>query len=144
MEAQMPDETLSKISQWVDAWNSGDLDQLDPIFSNEILYHCPPFPDMSGLAAHKLFIQDARISYPDFHIQVDEILTQGSTSVIRWTWSGTFSGPSHAIPIAPTGRFGICLGCHVLHWKDEKVEEAWHIGDWLGLLTQYGVIPAMA
>jgi predicted ester cyclase len=140
----MADETLARVKKWLSAWNSGNLDPLDEVFAPDSLYHVPPFPDLPGLPAHKQFIQAARITYPDFHIELTEIIHQEDRSAVFWTWSGTFSGPSQAVPTPPTGKFGQVLGCHILHWEGGKIKEAWHIGDWLGLLTQHGVFPQPA
>ena len=139
----MSEELKAKILRWTEAWNTGNLDMLDEVFAANLVYHVPPFPDMIGLEAHKHFIADSRRSYPDFHLTLDEIVVQGNTTATRWTWRGTFAGPSSSIPIPPTGKSGTALGCHITHWVDGKVAETWHIGDWLGLLQQHGVLPPM-
>lgn len=138
----MSDELIRKTNRWIEAWNTGNLDLLDEVFSADVVYHVPPFPDLIGLEAHKRFIADARTTYPDFNLTLDEIIVQGDESAMRWVWQGTFAGPSASIPIPPTGKHGISLGAHIVVWKNGKVVEAWHVGDWLGLLTQHGVIPS--
>jgi steroid delta-isomerase-like uncharacterized protein len=140
----MSEKMLAQISQTVEAWNSGDLSKLDQVFSEDVIYHVPPFGDYIGFAAYIQFVQATRGMYPDIHVDNDEMFIQGDAGLLRWTCSATFSGPSNAIPIPPTGKFGKCPGMHVLHWKDGKIVEAWHMGDWLGLLTQQGVVPQMA
>lgn len=139
----MSDEYSAKIHQWIKAWNTGNLDLLDEVFAGNVVYHVPPFPDLIGLEAHKQFIASARITYPDFNFTIDEIIERDDESAIRWTWRGTFAGPSPSIPVPPTNKSGVSLGAHIVHWKNGKVVETWHIGDWLGLLTQHGVIPPM-
>lgn len=139
----MASEFEKKIHQWIEAWNTGNLDLLDEVFATSVVYHVPPFPDLMGLEAHKQFIASARITYPDFNLTIDEIIVQGNTTAMRWIWRGTFAGPSPSIPVPPTGKPGVSLGAHITHWKDGKVVETWHIGDWLGLLIQHGVIPPM-
>ncbi len=137
----MSEELRSKMLRWIDAWNTGNLDMLDEVFALDSTYHVPPFPDLVGIEAHKQFITEARLSYPDFHLMLHEIIAEGNVTVMRWTWHGTFSGPSSMIPIPPTNRHGAAEGVHVVHWEQGKAVEAWHIGDWLGLLQQFGVIP---
>jgi steroid delta-isomerase-like uncharacterized protein len=140
---QVSEELKAKCLRWIEAWNTGNLDMLDEVFASDSVYHVPPFPDLPSLEAHKQFIADSRRSYPDFHLTLDEIIIEGNTTAMRWTWQGTYTGPSSSLPVPPTGKQGKVLGCHVVHWEDGKVVEAWHIGDWLGLLQQFGVLPPM-
>jgi len=98
------DDNRTKLLRWIAAWNTGDLGQLDEVFAADSVYHAPPFPDLIGLEAHKQFITDARQAYPDFHLSLDEVIDAGERTAMRWTWQGTFSGPTAAIPVPPTGR----------------------------------------
>jgi steroid delta-isomerase-like uncharacterized protein len=136
------DDNQAKLLRWIEAWNTGDLGQLDEVFAADSVYHVPPFPDLIGLEAHKQFITDARQAYPDFHLRLEEVIDAGERTAMRWTWQGTFSAPTAAIPVPPTGKHAIGPGCHIIHWANGKVAETWHIGDWLGMLQQFGVIPA--
>ena len=108
-----------------------------------IVYHPTPFPDVIGAEAHKQFVASTLTAYPDTRIVFEDLIVEGNLSSFRWTFTGTFNGPLPGLPITPTGKTGIALGAHIVRWKDGKVVEAWHIGDWLGLLTQQGVIPPM-
>jgi hypothetical protein len=40
-----------------EAWNKGNLDALDEVYSPNLVYHQPPFPDFVGLAAYKKYIR---------------------------------------------------------------------------------------
>ena len=45
------------------------------------------------------------------------------------------------LPGPPSGKHATAEGCLILHWRDGKVAETWHFGDWLGWLQRIGVIP---
>jgi predicted ester cyclase len=107
----MLEDFKAKIEQSFEAWNTGNVDLLDEVFAANVVYHTPPFPDMTGLEAYKRHFVDMRCQYPDLHLTLHEIIAQGNTTVIRCTLHGTFMGPSPAIPIPPTGKAGTAQVC---------------------------------
>jgi steroid delta-isomerase-like uncharacterized protein len=119
----LSEELKAKHHRWVEAWNTSNLDMLDEVFAADIVYHMPPFPDMTGLEAHKQFIADACRTYPDFHLTLDEVIVGGNTTAMRWTWRGTYTGPSSTLPVPPTGKQTTAVGCHVVHWADGKIAD---------------------
>jgi predicted ester cyclase len=116
---------------------------LDDIYAARYVRHIPPFPDIKGLDALKQFIVDCRNAYPDLQITHDEIVAEGNTLVIRWTYQGTQTGPSPMLGIAPTGKKILFSGCTVCHLMDDKTVEEWQYTDMLGLLQQLGAVPSM-
>ena len=114
---------------------------MDEAFADNSLYHVPPFPDLVGREAQKQFIAAFLAGFPDFHVAVDEDITMGTTSAHRWHAEGTYTGQSPMLPGPPSGKHATAEGCLILHWRDGKVAETWHFGDWLGWLQRIGVIP---
>jgi len=53
------------------------------------------------------------------------------------------TGQSPTLPIPPTGVEVTLVGCNVSHWANGKIIEEWEFSDYLGLLTQLGVIPPL-
>ncbi len=138
----MSEELKGNYLRLAEVWNTGNLDLLDDIFSADVVYHLPPFPDMN-LEALGQFIAGFRKAFPDFHVTIEEDIAASNTSAHRWTWRGTFTGESPVLPAPPTGKQATGLGCHIVHWADGKAVETWHYGDWLGALQQIGVIPPL-
>jgi len=124
-----------------EAVNKGNLDAMDKVFAADYLHHRPPYPDMQGVEAYKQFFADTRISYPDAHITIDELIIEGNTMAMRYTFTGTQTGTSPTTGAAPTGRQVTLTGCAIGRWEGDKVVESWEHADWLGLLQQLGVIP---
>jgi predicted ester cyclase len=139
----MSEDYKTQIEQNFEALNAGKLDFANKTYATNAVYHAPPFPDMRGLEAVKGFIADILRMCPDSHWTVDEVVVQGNTGVARTTYRGTFTGPSSAIPIPPTGKGGTAQVCFIAHWVGGKVAELWQIGDWLGWFQQLGVLPPM-
>ncbi|WP_448638639.1 ester cyclase [Geodermatophilus sp. URMC 63] len=131
-------EVMTRIAA---AWEQGDLAAVDEVFTEDLVYHAPPFADM-GRAELGDFITAFRAAFPDAHVQVHGDVVDGTTSVHRWTAEGTFTGTTPLLPgVEPTGRHASSDGAYVLHWSGDRVSEAWHLGDWLGWLVQTGVLP---
>jgi ketosteroid isomerase-like protein len=122
------------------AWEQGDSSGFDDVYSNDLVYHMPPFPDLdkTGLGETTAVSHQA---WPDLRLHLDEQFAADSTTVYRWRCEGHYSGESAMFPIPPTGNKTEASGAIIFHWSDGKVSEAWHFGDWLGWLVQAGVLP---
>ena len=54
------------------------------------------------------------------------------------------SGLAPAAVLPPSGKLFEFSGCSIYHFRAGRLVETWEFGDYLGLLQQLGVIPAMA
>jgi predicted ester cyclase len=120
------------------------LDEFYARIAPEFVFHRSPFPDVTGIEANRKSDEDTAVAYSEQKLSVDELLVEGDTAVLRYTWEGVHSGASPSLGIPPTGKRVKVAGCSVYHWKDGKMVEMWDYLDVLGLLQQMGVIPAMA
>ena len=137
------DRAREAMTRFVATWEQGDLAAVEEVFAENLVYHAPPFPDMSRTELRD-FIAGFRTGFTEIHVQVQEHVVDGSTSVHRWTAEAVLSGTTRVLPgVDPTGNRTSAEGAHVFHWSGDKVSEAWHIGDWLGWLTKAGVLPPM-
>jgi predicted ester cyclase len=116
---------------------------MDSLYDPNAVFHVFPFGDMD-LEAQKQFIVAFSQAFPDFSVNRLEDIIQGDTTVHRWSASGTFTGKSPIMPVEPTGKQSYAEGTHILHWKDGKVIETFHYGDWLGWLIGCGVLPPLS
>jgi predicted ester cyclase len=138
------DELKTNTRRIVDeAWNRGNVDVLDKIYASSYVRHKPPFPDIDGLEAAKQFILDSRSSYPDVQITLHEVIVAENRAVSRWTFQGTQKGQSPTTGVSPTGKQVIFTGCNVAHWANGQIVEEWEYSDWLVLLQQLGIVPAL-
>ncbi len=70
----------------------------------------------------------------------DELVVDGDTTVQRVPCTGTYSGHSPLRVVPPTGRSTRGAGVLMAHWREGRISELWHFGDWLGWLTAAGVV----
>jgi ketosteroid isomerase-like protein len=124
------------------AWRDGDFSALDEVYAADFTYHVPPFPDMNKQELRD-FITAFRAGFQDIRAEVKEEVISGSTSVQRWQVEARFGGKTPFLPVDPTGRTTMATGVLLCHWANGKVTEAWHFGDWMGWLTQAGVLPPL-
>jgi predicted SnoaL-like aldol condensation-catalyzing enzyme len=67
-------------------WNRGELVVADELFGPDYIKHDGLIPDLVlGPEAIKISVAMYRIAFPDLHISVEEISTDGEIVVTHWT-----------------------------------------------------------
>jgi steroid delta-isomerase-like uncharacterized protein len=120
-------------------WNTGNLTIADEIYATDFVNHDPNAPDVRDLESYKGFIGMIRTGLPDFHVTIEDLVTEGDKVASRWTARGTHQGEFFGIP--PTGKQATWTGITIYRFAGGKIVEAWWIKDVMGLLQQLGVIP---
>jgi predicted ester cyclase len=72
------------------------------------------------------------------HLTVKETVAAGNKVVVRFSDSGTQTGPFLGAP--PAGRHAEWLGIGIYTVTDGKISEGWFGDDILGMLLQSGVV----
>ena len=119
-----------------EAWNRGNLDAFDELYSINFVRHRPPFPDIQGLEAHKQRFEIVLNVYPDHKAILHDIITDGDKVAVRYTWNGTHTGQGLSIP--PSGKQVTVTGCDVYKMVDGKIVEEWDHEGFLSLFQQLG------
>lgn len=127
-----------------EAWNKGNLDVLDEMYSTNYISHDPSVPGGAlNRDAFKQTIAMYRSAFPDVHFTIDEQYAVGdSMVVVRWTAVGTHTGPLQGMPA--TGKRSTVTGLTLARFANGKGVEDYTNWDTLGMLQQIGAIPAMA
>jgi steroid delta-isomerase-like uncharacterized protein len=131
------------VEQWVEGgWNNGDLALVDEFYAPDYTIHDPTAPDFpGGREAFKGYVTTLRTGLPDIHFTVEDLIEQGDKVVWRFVARGTHQGNLLGIP--PTGRPGTVSGIVISRFAGGKWTEDWVNWDALGMLQQFGVIPAL-
>jgi len=132
-----PSERLKPLVEgYVHAWNTGDFDGLAEIVSTEFeLRMSPRFDPIRGLDSLRNSITYWRTAYPDFHIDLDELIYAPNVVTARWTIRATNSGPG-AHP--PTGKTVVVPGVSIMHVSADKIIDEWIAGNDLYWAQQLG------
>lgn len=80
-----------------------------------------------------------RTAFPDWRVQIVEIIVEGNTVVIRWQGQVSHQGVFQGIP--PTGKRVNVSGINIYHVTKGKIAAEWEQTDTLGMLQQLGVLP---
>jgi steroid delta-isomerase-like uncharacterized protein len=110
-----------------EAWNKGNVDVLDELFS----------PDL--VARLKPLIGAFLTGFPDWHCVIDEFVVEGDKVVNRWTGKATHTGNFFGIP--PTGKSVVVEGITIHQIADGRIVADWSQSDQLALMQQLGVAP---
>ena len=79
-----------------------------------------------------------RNAFQDFRLTVEEVLSDGETTMARWSCRGTHKGELNGI--APTGKQISITGISVARFAGGKMVEGWVNWDALGLMRQLGAV----
>ena len=117
-------------------FNKGNLAVADEIISSEYVYHGPA-GEFRGPEGVKQMLAASRKAFPDGHFTIDEMVCEGDTVAVRYTWTGTFKG--EYMGIAPTGKKFTMTSAFFYHFKNSKEVEALPFSDMLAFYRQLGI-----
>lgn len=139
-----PEKLKATIRRVVEgAYNDGNMDAMDQLYSAEFIYHRVPLPDIVSLDAYKQAIADIRSAFSDVQLTFDEIIIEGNTAASMWIFQGEHTGESPTMPIPATNKQVIVKGCAISHLVNGEFIEEWNYADWLGFFQQLGIIPPL-
>jgi steroid delta-isomerase-like uncharacterized protein len=120
-----------------EAWNQRNLAVLDELYAPDFVYHS----DLTSLEAYKQAIELNLTAFPDLHFTIEDMVAEGDRVGARWTFRGTHQGLFQDIP--PTGKQVTITGISIFRVANGKGVEVWTDADYLGMLQQLGVVPAL-
>jgi predicted ester cyclase len=124
-------------------WN-GDLDRAGEFFASDVIVHHPvqkePF---YGLEGFKQFPRMLRQGFPDLHVTIERVISEGDRIGARWIIHGTHTGVFPLLPLRPSGRTMTLPVNEILHVRDGKLAELWLELNILSVAQQLGVLPPL-
>jgi steroid delta-isomerase-like uncharacterized protein len=95
-----------------------------------------PVPGMeaSGPDIPREMFKMMHAAFPDFHMDVHEMLQDGDKVVVRCTMAGTHEGEFMGIP-ATGNKFAINV-IDILQFRDDKAVEHWGVMDMAAMMEQ--------
>ncbi|OFX16893.1 hypothetical protein A3K71_01720 [archaeon RBG_16_50_20] len=121
--------------------NKGNMQAVDELIAPNFVEH-NPFPGQApGVEGLKQAMVALRQAFPDLHVTVDEMLSDGDKVVIRSTMKGTHKGNFMNIPA--TGKQMSVEGIDILRISNGRAVEHWGVTDNLTMMQQLGLVPAM-
>jgi predicted ester cyclase len=125
----LSEENKAMVYRMVEAINSQDMDLIDELFVPEIAQ-----PTRRSFTAF-------RSAFPDWRMEVVELVAEGDTVVGRFRCSGTNEGEFKDMP--PTGRRMEVDEVYFLRVEDGKFVYFWGLEDDLKRMRQLRLIPPL-
>jgi len=108
-------------------WNEWRLELADEILTQDLRFRGSRGLTVIGREAFKSYVEETRAAFPDWHNQIDELLTVADRVVTRLTWSGTHRG--HFAGLEPSGARAEYVGAAFFRLSDAMIAETWVVGD---------------
>jgi steroid delta-isomerase-like uncharacterized protein len=119
------------------AINTGNLALLDTFVAPGYVEHSEGF---QGVEPFRQQVAAFRAAFPDLHVSIDDLLTDGDRFASRTTVTGTHAGDLMGLPA--TGKRISVEAVDIGRIENGQAQERWGGLNMYALLTQLGVIPA--
>jgi steroid delta-isomerase-like uncharacterized protein len=139
----MSDQNKAVVRRIVDEhWNKKNAALVSELFAPNVSLNTPDGV-LTGLEGASFLLQAYATAFPDFRLNVDDLLADGNQVVLQWTFTGTHRGPLADIPA--TGKHVSVPRCiAIFRIEGGKMTQGQFAWDKYALLQQLGVLPASA
>jgi predicted ester cyclase len=130
------DRNVAVVRRFIDgAVNGGDLAVIDDTSSDDLIWNGGSLGTYEGKDALKAFMaQNAAGAWEGMHLEIHDVIAAGDQVVVRFTNSGTNTGPFLANPAS--GKHAQWLGIGIYTVRDGRIPGGWFAEDILGMLQQ--------
>lgn len=140
-----PEENKAIVERYIrSAWNERDFSVAEEVVDENVVFHdqvrdgdLPP-----GREGMRVAMDRFNTGFPDFMMDIHEMVAEGDIVVIRWSAVGTHAGDVNGFPA--TGRVVTLYAISMVRLKDGHIVEGWQETDRLGMGQQLGMVPKSA
>ncbi len=137
----MANANVARLEEAIADWNKGDLEGYLTMYRDDVRLHGYS-PEPMGKEEVRAFYRAHFEAFPGGQIALLHTLADGDDVVARFVMRGRHEGEFLGVP--RTGREIEINGITILRFRDRKLVERWSQADMLGLLVQFGALPAPA
>jgi steroid delta-isomerase-like uncharacterized protein len=119
--------------------NQHDLEKLGNVISPKHILHFGGMPPMDW-NGHKQLLSAFHSAFPDFRIDIEDLIAEGDKVTIRMTATGTHKGVFQGIP--STSKKINVTGIAIQRMVEGKVADEWINVDTMSLMQQLGALPS--
>lgn len=116
--------------------NRKDLSIVDELIDANFVEHVAGEPRPVGVEGFKAARRRRNVAFPDWHVDIEDLIAEGDKVVVRATGHGTHRG--EFMGISPTGKRISVRWIAIYRVENGKLVEHWQNIDDLGLLKQLG------
>lgn len=123
------------IRLFVEFINSGNMEIGKRIIDPEVIFYAPTSTKpMRGLEGYVQVLNMMRAAMPDVHWTVEETITEGNKILVRFTMSGTQTGPLMNMPAS--GKSVKVIAMNIYEIQNEKIIREHGLPDLFSLMNQ--------
>ena len=100
MATEQDEANMSRLL--VELLGKSNLSVVDELAAPDFIEHSGPPDHRNGVEGAKAMAQAIRAGFPDYHVEVEDTVSEGDRVVLRLKVGGTHQGPLFSIP--PTGK----------------------------------------
>jgi len=115
-------------------WNAWDDDAVDEILAEDFTFRGSLGSEMNGRDAWRAYRDEIRTGADDYHNEILALVVEGSRAAARLRYSGHHRGTLGGM--APTGRSFAYDGAAFFTAEDDRLTNAWVLGDVVSLREQ--------
>lgn len=122
------------------AWNLGNVEDLAAYVAADRVHYRGTRAERFGSEENAAFIQMWRTALPDIRFEINEVIAEGGTAMVRSVFTGTHRGPLTigGISVDATGRYVEEAHLMVFHVQEDMITESWAFWDSRSVLRQLG------
>jgi steroid delta-isomerase-like uncharacterized protein len=129
-------ENITAQQQFGEAVNTGNLEKLRDLVAEDCIEHDPAPNQAAGPDGYIQFFTMMRTAFPDFKLEVEQLVADEDNVAFAYTATGTHQGDFQGIP-ATNVRIK-ARGLQISKFANGKMVERWGSSDELGILKQLG------
>jgi steroid delta-isomerase-like uncharacterized protein len=131
-----PETNKAIVQRMIDeVMNQQNMAVVDELFAADYVMHDPAWPmEVKGPEGFKQWTGMMLEPYFSDSLITANMIAEGDTVAVRWTWTGTHTGEFMGIP--PTGRQIAITGISIHRFADGQFVESWVSYDVLGMMQQ--------
>jgi steroid delta-isomerase-like uncharacterized protein len=134
-------DNLQFAKQAIAAINAHDINEYLQLIDDSYVAESETLPAaIHGHEGARQFLTMMFQAFPDFHLEIEELIASGDHVVSRVVVSGTHKGTFAGVPA--TNKKATWHACNVVRLKNGKAISSRIYADNVSLMRQFGVLPA--
>lgn len=127
------------LHRWFEeVWNQKREDAIDEMMAEDVVIHGLGPEPIVGRENFKPFHRSFVSAFPDIHVTVDDVITDGNKTSCRCTVRGTHTGDG--LGFAATNKPVEFTGGGMCTLRDGKFSEVWNEFDFMKMNMQIGIL----
>lgn len=122
-----------------EGWNKGNVEVFGETIADSVLFHYAGSPKKYSLEQMSQIVLQWREAFPDLHMNIEGLVTEGNRAAARLTLTGTHEGTWAGAD--PTGKQVEMALMMFFRFEGGKMVELWESDDQLGFQQQLGLLP---